>query len=170
MKLTNKNKFLIGGFFLLLIISYQLTIKKTLVLRNGYLSNNAKKELAKNIPLELSNIAQKEKQLDNQFKKLDLGSINFQNDLLKFLNETTLSNSVKMIEFNAPHTVENGTTETKTFIFILEGAFSGILKVGHSLESQINFGAITHMDFKKMKDYRTGKLSLQATIHLQLME
>ena len=170
MKLNKRNKILLGSFVVLLFLSYQLTIKKTLMLRSGYLSNIDKQELALNIPLQLAILAQKEKQLDDQFKELDLGSTNFQNDLLKFLNESTSLNGVKMIEFKAPHSIENGNTKIKTFIFVLEGTFNGILKVGHSLENQGNFGAITHMDFEKIKDYRTRKSSLQATVHLQLME
>ncbi|MFC4221151.1 hypothetical protein [Flagellimonas marina] len=170
MKLNNRNKIALGSFMALLFLSYQLAIKKTLVLKSGYLSNIGQQELAQNIPLQLATLAQREKQLDIQFKGLDLESTNFQNDLLRFLNEHTLSNAVKMIGFNAPHSIENGNTSTKTFTFVLEGPFSGILKIGHSLENQGSFGAITHMGFEKIKDYRTGKSSLQATIHLQLME
>ncbi|WP_036384441.1 hypothetical protein [Muricauda sp. MAR_2010_75] len=170
MKLSNKNKILLGGFVVLLLFSYHLAIKKTLLLRSDYLSNMEKHELVQNLPMELSALSQKDKQLDAQFRELDLGSSNFQNDLLKFLNENASSNEVKMVQFNAPHTIESNNTNIKTYIFVLEGSFSEILKVVHAIESRGNFGAISHMGFEKKRDYRSGRSSLQSTVHLQLME
>lgn len=170
MKLDNKNKILLGSLAFLLLLSYHLAIKKTIGLRSEYLKNMENQELAIHIPSQMTALIQKENYLDSQFKELDLGSSNIENDLLKFLNQHSGINSVKVMAFNAPHEFENENSIVKTYILTLEGEFKNMLKVVYAFENLGNFGNISHMDFKKKRDYRTGKTSLQSTIHLQIVE
>ncbi|MDC6384609.1 hypothetical protein D2V93_06945 [Flagellimonas taeanensis] len=167
MGLDSRNKLLLGGFIVLLVLSYQLAIKKTLVLREAYVAGLEQAEQATDIPRELASLTKKETYLDEQFQQLNLGSSSVQNDLLKFLNSHTGDHGVKIMDFGAPHLTQDGNTAYKSYIFTLEGNFKGILHVAHALENQGNFGAISHMAFTKEKDHRTKKTSLRATIHLE---
>lgn len=167
MGLDSRNKLLLGSFIVLLVLSYQLAIKKTLVLREVYVDGLEQVERATDIPTELATLAKKETYLDGQFQQLNLGSSSVQNDLLKFLNSHTGDHGVKIMDFGAPHLTQDGNTTYKSYIFTLEGNFKGILHVAHALENQGNFGAISHMAFTKEKDHRTKKTFLQATIHLE---
>ena len=54
-----------------------------------------------------------------------------------------------------------------TYSFILNGNYADILKVIHPIEQKGNFGEIVHTDFQKKKDYRTRKLTLEATVFVQ---
>lgn len=170
MRLDNRNKMLVGGFILSLVVSYQLTFKKTLALRSAHLKNTELRERAKDMPRKLVALRQREMQLDAQFRKLHLGSSNFQNELLRFLNEQGSEHSVKIIDFKAPHVIIEDNTTTRTYQFILEGSFTDILKVVHTLETQGSFGGISHMAFEKQKDPRQRKNYLQASLHLQQIE
>ncbi|RIV36659.1 hypothetical protein D2V08_01730 [Flagellimonas lutimaris] len=170
MRLDNRNKMLVGGFILSLAVSYQLAIKKILALRSAHLKNTELRERAKDMPRKLAALRQQEMQLDAQFKKLYLESSNFQNELLRFLNEQGSGHSVKIMDFKALHVIIEGNTTTRTYQFILEGNFTDILKVVHALETQGSFGGVTHMAFEKQKDPRQRKSYLQASLHLQQIE
>ncbi len=170
MRLDTRNKLLLGGFVLVLAISYHLAIKKTLVLRSGHLKATELREKAQDIPMELNALRQKELLLDAQFKDLDLGSSSPQNDLLRFLNGQSSIRSVKVIDFKSPHIAKEGPTTTKTFQFILEGGFQDILKVAHAVEVQGGFGGISHMVLEKQRDHRKRKSFLKASLHLQQIE
>lgn len=167
MGLDSRNKLLLGSFVVLLVLSYHLAIKKTLMLRETYVAGLEQAEQTVDIPGQLATLAKKETYLDAQFQQLNLGGSSVQNDLLKFLNNHTGNHGVKIMDFGAPHLTQDGNTTYKSYIFSLEGNFKGILHVAHALENQGSFGAISHMAFKKEKDYRTKKTSLRATIHLE---
>ena len=170
MRLDNRNKFLLGGFLLMLFLGHHLAFKKTMTLKEEYVANAEKQQLARHVPQELSMLAQKEKYLDAQFKALNLGASSLQNDLLKFLNGVSTANNVKVIEFRLPHGFREKDALVKTHIFNLEGGFTDILKVVHALEKQGSFGTISHAAFEKKEDHRNGKSSLQALIFLEHVE
>lgn len=170
MRLDKRNKLLIGGFVLALMVCYQLAIKKTLALRTQYLHDSEIQKQSKDLPLKLANLQRQELQLDTQFDQMDLGSGNVQNDLLRFLNEQGSEHSAKIIDFKAPHIISDAPTITKTYLFVLEGGFTNILKVVHALETNGSFGGIVHVSFEKEKNLRHGKSYLQASIFVQQME
>ncbi|MCK0160143.1 hypothetical protein [Allomuricauda sp. F6463D] len=170
MRLDKRNKLLIGGFVLALVVCYQLGIKKTLFLRAQYLGDMENREEARDIPRKLADLQKQEMYLDAQFEQLNLGSTNVQNELLRFLNEQGGQHSVKIIDFKAPHLVTEGATATRTYRFVLEGSFTDILTVAHSLETRASFGGITHMAFEKQHDPRQRKSYLQVSVHLQQIE
>ncbi|MCK0159121.1 hypothetical protein [Allomuricauda sp. F6463D] len=170
MRLDKRNKLLIGGFVLGLLLCYHLAIKKTLALRSQYYGETEQREQARDIPGKLANLHKKELQLDAQFEQLNLGSTNVQNELLYFLNEQGDQHLVKIIEFKAPHVVNEGSTTTRTYQFTLEGNFTDILTVAYGLETQTSFGGITHIAFEKQQDSRQKYNFLNATLHLQQIE
>lgn len=170
MRLDKRNKLMIGGFVLALVVCYQLAIKKTLALRTQYVHDSKIREQTKDLPQKLANLKKQELQLDTQFASLNLKSTNMQHELLRFLNEQASEHSVKVIDFSSPHVTNEGETTTSTYQFVLEGGFSNILKVAHALETKGNFGGISHMAFEKQKDLRYGKSFLQASIFIQQME
>jgi len=170
MRLDKRNKMLIGGFVLGLLLCHQLAVKKTLELRAQYLKGTEQHERAVEIKGKLAELRKKEQQLDARFKAMDLGSANVQNELLRFLNEQGEKHSVKIIDFKAPHVAVEGSTTIKTYRFVLEGYFTDILRVAYGLETKRNFGGIAHMAFEKQLDPRKRKTHLQATLHLQQME
>lgn len=170
MKLNKKNKLLLGGILLMLVVSYKLAIQNTLALRQEYNTHLNQKELLNNLPQKLSMLSQKEQHIDKQLASLNVGSSSMQNNLLRFLNEQANQNQVKIIDFNAPHLQEVGKNTIETYIFNLEGGFPNILKTIYSLENQSGFGAISHLDYEKKKNYRTKKNFLQATVHLEMVK
>lgn len=170
MRLDNRNKILILGFMLTLVASYFLAINKTLEIRKVQKNQEEQKVMAQNVFHELDLLSEKESYLDVQFEQMDLESTNLQNNLLYFLNQQGMEHRIKILEFNVPHMVIDGPITTKTYRFTLEGGFLDILNVAHVLESQGNFGGISHISFEKQQNPRNGKTYLQATFHLEQIE
>ena len=71
MRLDKRNKLLIGGFVLALVVCYQLAIKKTLALRTQYVHDSKIREQTKDLPQKLANFKKQEQQLDTQFAGLN---------------------------------------------------------------------------------------------------
>ncbi|MBC31434.1 MAG: hypothetical protein CMH48_11385 [Muricauda sp.] len=170
MKLSNKNKYLIGGVIAMLLLSYRLALHKTLTAREVYAANMDRKESISNLPLKLSMLGQRERELDNQLAALDIGSSSLQNNLLKFLNKEASRNNVKIIDFNSPHVVEGEKGTTETLIFHLEGSYTDILKTLNALENKGSYGTISHLAFGKKRDYRGKRTYLRAKIFLQAIK
>jgi hypothetical protein len=170
MKFNKKNKILLASFILMLFVSYKLSIQKTIQASKEYQTNFDKKELLKNIPNQLSLLSAKEQHLDKQLSLLNVDNSSMQNSLLKFLNREAGENKVKIIEFNSPHVVHKDENISETQIFTLEGGYSNILNVIHAIENKGNFGAISHMEMEKKKDYRSKRTYLQASVFLEQLK
>ncbi len=168
--LDTRNKLLLGGLVLMLILSYHFAIKKTLTLRKEFLASQNQQRLATGIPEQLQKTTKKEKEIDSKLEALNLGTSSLQNDLIKFLNQASMDNKVKIIELGAPHTFDTGNTVTKTYTLNLEGGFNDVLQVIHTLEHNGGFGAVSHFTFEKHKNYRNGKSRLEATVFLEVVE
>lgn len=167
MKFSKKNKILLGGVLLMLLVSYKLAIQKTVNVAKAHSVNTERKELIKDIPKQLALLSQKERHLDSQLSDLNVDNSSLQSSLLKFLNQEAEKNKVKIIEYNSPHFYQTEKETKETYIFNLEGSYTSILKTIHALENKGTFGAVSHLDMEKKKDYRTKRTFLQAKVFLE---
>lgn len=167
MKINNKNKLLFLGIIAMLFASYYLAINKTLLLRNEAQRLTVQVEQFKDIPNKLAILSQKDVHYDSILGKMDLVDTSVQNNLLRTINQEATKNNIKVMDFNQPHLYEMGENSLHTYSFKLDGNYTDILKVVHTIEQKGNFGEIVHMDFQKKKNYRTNKYSLGATVFVQ---
>ncbi|MEO0570792.1 MAG: hypothetical protein AAF039_03735 [Bacteroidota bacterium] len=167
MLVNRKNKLLVLGFALMVLISYRLAIRNTLSTYGTYVENKKGKERVGNIPKQLALLTQKERALDKKLRELNLEDSSNQSNLLKFLNRQAQLNAVKIIAFNAPHSVKKENRTTETYIFDLEGNYTDILKIINALENSGSFGAVVHLQIEKLKNYRSKKTYLQAKVFLE---
>ncbi len=151
----------------MLLVSYQLAITKTLAAREENAINTERLVAIANLPKQLSALSKKEQQLDLQLQHLNLEDASMQNTLLKFLNHQTGKQQVKIIDFNAPHSIQTEQHTIETYIFDLEGGYTPILNVLNALENNGGFGAIVHVAFEKKTAYRSKKTYLQAKVFLE---
>ncbi|MEM1340494.1 MAG: hypothetical protein AAF717_08295 [Bacteroidota bacterium] len=169
MLLNSKNKGLLLGVIALLIVSYQLAITKTIAARKAHRANYKRDISAANLPEQHSLLSKKEQQLDAQLLKFNLEDTSLQNNLLKFLTAQTEKQHVKIIDFNAPHSIQNKGQTVETYIFDLEGGYTAILKVLNALENNAGFGGIVHVAYEKKKALRSKRTALQARVFLEQM-
>lgn len=167
MQLDKRNKLLLAGIAVLLIVSYQFAISKTIVLRKESKRLHTEVEKFKDIPHQLSLLNQKNTHYDSILGKMDLVDTSIQNNLLRTINQEATKTNTKVMEFKQPHLYQVGENSLHTYSFTLNGDYKNILKVVHTIEQKGNFGEIVHVDFQKKKNYRTNTYSLGATVFVQ---
>ena len=170
MNISLKNKLLFAGIAVLLFASYKLAINKTLWLRDECQRLELQVEQFKDIPQKLSILGQKDRYYDSILGQMDLVDTSIQNNLLRTINQEAHKNNIKVMDFNQPHIYQMGDNNLHTFSFQLNGGYTSILKVIHTIEQKGNYGDIVHVDFEKKKNYRTNKYSLGATVFVQLIK
>lgn len=170
MKLDNRNKVLIIGCLVLLFATYELALSKTMAVQKEHGDLKSKSIQAEDIPLQLALLAQKERYYDSIMQQIDIGDTSVQNNLLRTINEQAKIRNVKVMDFNPPHTHILTDHKQLTHSIILNGGYTDILQVVHTLEQKGSFGDIVHMDFEKKKDYRKRKSFLEATVFVQHVE
>lgn len=167
MRINGKNKLLVLGMLLMLLASYKFAIHNTLEARSESLRLELRQNQVGNIPKTIAALRQKEVHYDSVLKKMDVGDTSVQNHLLRVINQKAKMHTVKVMDFNRPHIGTDGENEIYTYSFNIEGAYTDLLKVVHSIERKGNFGEIVHLVFEKKKDYRTDRSSLEATVFVQ---
>lgn len=167
--MTKKTKImtLLVGFFLALILCYQLAISKTVALKKEYNSLEQQELLFKSTPKQVSLLKQKEKYYDALLSKYQLNGSSVQNNLLKTINVFADSTNLKVVSFLEPHIINKNDLKISTYQFTLEGDFNAILKLIYTLEQKTKFGEITNLHFKKKTNFRTRKHYLQASVLLK---
>ncbi len=167
--MTNKtkNRLLVIGFAIALLLSCKLAISNTMALKKQYNVLKQQDLLFKNAPKQLSLLKQKQSYYNGLLKKYQLDGSSLQNNLLKTINTYAHANQLKVVNFLEPHTVKKEDLIIKTYQFTLEGNFNAILKLVHKLEQDTKYGEIKSLHFEKQKNYRTGKYFLQAKVVLK---
>lgn len=168
MILNRKNKLLLLGFLICLIICYVFAVSNTITYYKEYCS---KKELLmddNSNPKLVQQLQQKEKQLDLLLSKYDItASESFQNDLLKQLNSYSDIYHFKITDFKEPHILSEKEFVTTNYIFSLEGSFNGCLALISKIENSPTLGSIKHLNFTKKRNYKSNVDQLFVEVILQ---
>ncbi len=165
--MTKKNKLLLAGIAVLLVLCYQLGIKKTHSYYKQYKQLKGQEASLESIPKQLRFLKERNEILDQELAKRNAEAGSIQNALLRFLNKVSEEESVRILEFLEPHLYTTEQEEIETFIFEVEGSYGGILKVVNALESNGSFGAVSHVAFEKNRHPKTRKTSLHAVVFLE---
>ncbi|MCX2679356.1 hypothetical protein OOZ15_05320 [Galbibacter sp. EGI 63066] len=167
MKNKTKNIILAIGLVLVLFISYQYAISKTIALRNTYKELSKENVLFQNIPRQQYMLNKQNQHLDSLLNKYQIGGTSLQNNLLKSLNQNVDSLNLKLVEFNDAHIFKRNDLTVNSHQFVVEGGFNSILKLVYNLEQKTKFGEVSHINFEKKKNFRTRKEFLQAFVIVQ---
>ena len=172
MKQSTKNILLIAGFSLILAVAYQYSFSKTFEVKREL---NNLRTLVKQNSGSLQNInslEEKEKYLESVIQENRIGYTSLQNRLLQVLNNHSKENSFKIVSFKEPHVTISQSDEEKntSFQFALEGEYKALEKILFILETEHNFGSLSHLSFERKKDYRMSKSFLQCSVVVQNIE
>jgi len=167
----NRNIALIIGFFVAILICYQLAFSKTFELKSEYQKLSNEYLLFQNIPKQLSILKQKEQFYDSLLTINQLKDSSIQNSLLNTINNYAQTNTLKVSSFLKPHVnIKNEELTIKTYQFILEGDYNTIINLIYHLEQKTKFGEIINLQFEKKKNFKTGNYFLQASVLLKSLE
>lgn len=172
MSLNHKNTYLLAGIMMLFIMAYFFAFKKTADMYRRYKNLIVKEQLSINTPNRLKKLQEKITEYNTFLNSHNISGTSTNNSLLKTVNELTTKKNILIKEFNDPHIFLDPNTQSKitTYRFNLEGSYPNIINSIYQLEQRYSFGNITHVDFEKKKNYRTGKYRLGCDIHVQRLE
>lgn len=170
MDIRNKNKILIVGFIGVLIIGYFFSITETISLKRNFDNLQENERAFKNIPERLSVLTQKEKYYDSLLVSHQITETSLQNNLLKALGRYADKEHIKIVSFNEPHSYTEKDKTINSYEFTVSGTFNSILGLAYELEQRSKFGMIASLKVEKIKNYRTGKISLEGNFILQLVQ
>ena len=173
MKKNNWNTnliFLALGFIVLLFISYPLTIKRTVDLKDDYQKGKQRLEYAKNADKLINTLLQENVFLDSILKVNDLQvNASFQQLLLNKTAKYTQENpNLKLTSLNSPHRFESKQIK-ETYIIETKGSFVALLKFLNFIENQ-RLGEVTSITFMKTKNYRKNIFELSLKVYLQKIQ
>jgi hypothetical protein len=160
----NKNILLILGFVAALLIAYQVAFSKTIAVKNEVKSLKEQSISFQDLANLSATLDQREKFADSVLKKNNIKNISIQNNLLEFLNQESTDNDFIISNFSEPHQIVADDTSIISYQFVLEGNFDDLLNVVYKLEQDYNFGKISHLNFKKKRDFRKRKDYLECFV------
>ncbi len=170
MTITQKNRALVGGTILVLIVGYYLSIQETLALKQNYTQLQTQEALFYNVPERLQKLQRKEVYYDSLLRHYQISETSLQNNLLQSLNRYAMEHPLTVVAFEEPHVDTQETYTTTTYRFTIKGEYDALLGLAYHLEQRVKFGRIAHLALSKQKSYSTGKEWLEATFGLQVVQ
>lgn len=166
---SNKEKLLFGsvGAFILILVIYQFTFKKTF------------EEIGKCNQLEErivngNNASDKIPEIEAKLRKL--GSVpednadfegSFHELLLNIVSEYCSQKKLQLVEFPEQHYYEENGIEVNTYKFVVEGRYTKLLKLLYMIETSGLQGNVASVDFTTEKNRKTKQLELYMTVYIQ---
>lgn len=160
-----KNKFLLLGFFIMLIISWAFGFKKTFAAIGACNEMQSRAETAKDLP-------EKEEALKKELILLEskIGShsdsLAFQQQLLREITSFCDSIGIDVKEYSGKEMRQEIGYLVETHRFAIQGGFLSLVKLIHHLEQKANTGKIAAADFRKVKDSKTKREELNLFLYI----
>ena len=162
-----KNKFLIVGALLFLVLAYVLTLSTTkeMFFKNLKLKEDVERSL--NAPAQIIKYKEELSKTKQIFGNNTDDEFKFQDTLLTFVTPYCDVNNVLLREFPAPHKMQSGGFEVQTTVFTVEGTLHKLLRLVYELEQKHRVGRIAGVKFFSEENRKTKELRLQAQIYVQ---
>lgn len=171
MTLNKKNKFLLAGFVIMLMVCYRFAFRQTLSYRSTYLKQTAviqeNSQKSQLLPL----LKKKDIELTQQIRAYSaIDTLSFQNELLKTISTKAMQNSLKIKAFNEPHIMMDKGIKITSYDFVLEGGFNPTLALINDIENIGTLGVVKHISFQKKMNYKNNTFYLLTEVILQRNE
>lgn len=157
---------LLAGFFLFLVIAYQLSFSETLQNKHDINEKNSKiswlKEKEKEIPL----IKSKMELVEKAYTEGDSSSV--RDKLTAFISDFSENNNCTVTEIPISSLYTNGNVKIESNSFTIKGNFNSLLKLQYAIEQEFKFSAkIMSTRFFSIKENQTKRKNLYLTIITQ---
>lgn len=156
-----------AGIILLLLLSYNLAIKKTIVLYSDCQEMNIKLDKIGEAPKKINTLKEKIAQYDELISKGDTSGNDLRQTLLEKTGDFCALNNITLKEFPASVSSKKNDYLIETNTIVLEGAFAGIVKFIYLLEQKTKIGKVVSVDFTSKFDLSAKKNKLLGKIYIQ---
>ncbi|QMU65037.1 MAG: hypothetical protein GKR88_12570 [Flavobacteriaceae bacterium] len=155
------------GFFIMLIISYHFSYKKTIEVKNVVGKLRKEKSLLENAGSRIVSLQKENRYLDSILQSNDLSIENtFEQTLVQKITQFATKNNLKIVAYNTPHLFALNDTHLLSYIVEIKGSFRDLMLFANYIEQQ-RLAKLTSLTFTKKKNYRTRRNYLSCKLVLQ---
>ena len=162
-----KNQLLIAVALLTAYLMYTMAVKKTLLAYSQFNESKEQIALAVNAPSKTKQLEQELTQINQRIGTQNINGKNTEQALLDLITNYCQSNHLTLREFPEAKLVKQNDLLIETNQFVVEGAFSPLLKMVYLLEQKTKLGKIAGVRYQLKKDIQTKEMALTATVYLQ---
>jgi alpha-N-acetylglucosamine transferase len=164
-----KKKLLYASLIILLIIivSYQFSFKKTIILYNEYNLMQEEKSRSQNLPQKITKLQNELDNISGTIESSNNGSNNKRNQIINRVSNYCDSNSIIISELTPSIIREENTFTIETNIIKIEGSFINLLKLLNVLEQEKSLGKVISVKFATYLNRKTRKKKLFSEIYIQ---
>ena len=162
-----KNKYLMIGFLLFLVLSYVMAISDTLGVFFAYSDLQKKEQQMTHAPQELKDLQVKLRGLNYLIETKQKNTAGVHASLLNVITAYCDENNVLLREY--PGSQENTQNDLviETNIFEVQGPFFKLLDLVYLLEQKQRIGKVASVKFQTKRDMQTHDNMLTVTIYIQ---
>ncbi|MFY0602963.1 MAG: hypothetical protein JXQ93_03370 [Flavobacteriaceae bacterium] len=162
-----KNRALVIGFIIMLLVAYRFSFSKTIEIKTRVAKLEKDKAVLNNAEAKIKALKLEERYLDSILQSNDLSIENtFQQTLLIKVTALTKKHHLKLISENKPHIYRAANTNLQTYEIKVQGTFRNLMLFSNALEQQ-RLAKLSSLTFRKKRNYRNGKNYLESTLVLQ---
>ncbi|MBN1462686.1 MAG: hypothetical protein JXQ69_09380 [Paludibacteraceae bacterium] len=171
-QLTIKVRFYIflAGILLAILLSYQLAIKKTIVLSAENKEQTLQLDSIKQGAFQINQIKAKLNELRGQIGSQASSNMDVHQEILNTCSKFCAENNLLVREYPDKELIEVGSSKLEINKIIVEGSFHKSLQLVHLCENDKRLGRVVSVQFVKQKDVYAQKEKLLTSIYLQNMQ
>lgn len=170
MEYKKKNILLLVSFVVMLLVSYQLAIKKTVELKKRVAIQKKELSLLSNAQERLVFLKSQNSVLDSILKSKEISiASSYEQTLLNGVTKHAKKHSLQIIVFEKSHVHVNDDFQTRTYTISVKGTFADLFSFHQDIEKD-RLGIIQSVQFLKKRNYRTKKEEVSCDILIQKIE
>ncbi|MFD2568592.1 hypothetical protein [Pseudotenacibaculum haliotis] len=167
MNSKQKNRALIFGFIILMLVAYQFSFKKTFELKASIQKLSAEKKLLSNANERIHYLQQHNAHLDSILRSNNVSADrSFEQNLFQKLEKLRKEYKTTIVSFDQPHEYVSEEATMVSYTIEVKGDFRNLMLFASSLEKQ-RMGKFSSVEFLKKKNYKTRRNELICKIILQ---
>ncbi len=168
-KLTYKqrNRVLLGGMVLLMIICYQFGVRNTLDLSSQVSEQQVRLQQLNNYPERLQSNLAKLKNINGSVDQYVRDDNFNQDEILESLSEFCGTNKLVIRSFPKSKLKRKNDILIETHRFEVEGGFTSLVELLYHIEVTEKLGRIASSNFETRLDRKTRRKRLFLTVYLQ---
>lgn len=163
MTLNRKNKYLLGGIAIFMIVAWQATIKNTVAYRSEYKLLQPEKLIQKQN--QLTELISRNNYLEKALHKRNINNTSVRNTALQIIAHETYQ--LRLLDYNDEHRLLNDDVQITYHKFKIEGSYMDIVTATDSLLRKVNTTSLKNIHLETQTDFQTRKTALVATVILE---
>ena len=167
MTLKQKNRIMLVGFAVLLLVAYQFAFKNTFALGATLDELTKDKIQLENAGGKLQMLQQQNVYLDSILQSNNVSaSQSFEQTLLQKVTSLKEEHKVKILSLDEPHEYETDGTVVQSYTIEVKGDYRNLMLFSSNLEKQ-RLGKFTSVDFSKKMNFKNRRREIVCKIVLQ---